>query len=151
MGSIVTVYNHSNGVLTGPEGQSCVQTISTLPEGWTGVKEITKTVKYNHTAHIMVSPDGKFVYGSNRGHESIVVYSVNQEDGTLTLVEHTDVEGSIPRNFSISPDGEYLVVACQDTHTVGSFKIDKATGKLTSTGKRVEIGSPVCVCFLNKL
>ena len=112
MGSIVTVYNLGEGVLTGPDEQTCVQTISTIPEGWTGVREITKTVKYNHCAHIVVSSDGKFVYGSNRGHESIVVYSVNQEDGTLTLVDHTDVEGSIPRNFAISPDGEYMLIAC---------------------------------------
>ena len=140
--SIVTVFYLSEGIVSGSDGQTSVQTVSTIPDGWTGVSTCSQ---------ILVSPDGKFVYGSNRGHDSIVVYAINQDDGTLTLVEHTSVEGEIPRNFAISPDGEFILVACQNTHTVGSFKIDKTTGKLTSTGKKINIGSPNCVCFQNSL
>ena len=75
-----------------------------------------------------MSPDNKFVYGSNRGHESIAVFAVDQKTGSLSLVEHTDIEGSIPRSFGISPDGKFLLVACQDTHTINTFAIDRETG-----------------------
>ena len=121
--------------------------VSTIPEGWEGVQPICKTVEYNNPADIHVSPDNKFVYGSNRGHESIVVFAIDQKEGELSLVEHTDIEGSIPRNFGISPDGKFLLVACQDTHTVNTFAIDRETGKLTPTGHKAKVPSPTCVCF----
>ena len=122
-------------------------TVSTLPDGWKGVQPNCKTVEFNHTADIHVSPDNKFVYGSNRGHESIAVFKVDQKRGELSLVEHTDIGGSIPRSFGISPDGKFLLVACQDTHTVNTFAIDRETGKLTPTGHKAKVPSPVSVCF----
>lgn len=74
MGSRITVYNYAEGRLSGNAGEAYVQTISTIPEGWEGVREICKTVKYNHCADIHISPDGRFAYGSNRGHESIAIF-----------------------------------------------------------------------------
>jgi len=93
-------------------------------------------------ADIHISPDGKFLYASNRGHDSIVIYKIHQTYGTLTLVGHEDTDGSMPRFFQITADGNYLLVSCQDTHTVNTFSIDKETGKLTNTGKKVHVPSP---------
>ena len=73
--------------------------------------------------------------------------SIDQESGLLTLVGHEDIGGSIPRSFGITPEGDYLIVACQDTHTINTFKIDKETGKLTSTGSKAPCPSPVRIQF----
>ena len=86
---------------------------STLPKGWTGVQPICKTLTASHTADIHVSPDNRFLYGSNRGHESIVVFKINPETGELgEAIQHIDIGGSIPRSFAITPDGKFLLVAC---------------------------------------
>jgi len=143
MKSHISVFNFAAGQINDAE----LQNISTLPEGWTGVQPICKTLTANHTADIHVSPDGKFLYGSNRGHESIVIFSIDQSTGLLTLVGHEDVGGSIPRSFGITPDGNFLLVACQDTHTINTFKIDKESGKLTNTGAKAACPSPVKVHF----
>ena len=110
------------------------------------MQPICKTLAFNHCADIHVSPDGRFVYGSNRGHESIAIFEVDQNDGTLTPVDYVDIDGSIPRSFALTPDGNFLLVACQDTHTVNTFKIDKKTGSLTNTGYKIHVPSPVSVC-----
>jgi len=115
-----------------------LQTLSTLPEGYTG---------NNSTAEIFVHPNGKFVYGSNRGHNSIAVYAIGDR-GTLKLVQHESTKGKAPRNFGIDPSGKWLLAANQDTNNVFVFRIDEATGKITPTEHSFELGSPVCVTFV---
>ena len=115
-----------------------VQTLSTLPKGYTGDTS---------TAEVQVHPSGKFLYGSNRGHDSIAVFAI-EANGTLRYVENTPTGGSTPRNFGISPDGKYLLAANQQTNNVVVFRIDPKSGRLTSTGNTLEVPSPVCVKFL---
>jgi 6-phosphogluconolactonase len=115
-----------------------VQTISTVPEGW----------KKGSTAEVVVHPSGKFVYGSNRGHDSIAVFVVDRETGKLTHVENQGMGIKTPRNFAIDPSGKYCLVANQDSHSVIVFKVNQETGKLEPTDVKVEIGRPVCVRFL---
>lgn len=114
------------------------QTISTLPENY---KE------ENSCADIHISSDGKFLYGSNRGHDSIVVYSINPQTGQLTFIQHQPVQGKTPRNFVIDPSGNFLLVANQNTDNITVFKRDKKTGKLTYTGTEIKISMPVCLKF----
>lgn len=116
-----------------------IQHISTLPAGF-------KVTDPDRAAEIRIHPNGKFVYASNRGHESIAVFSVNA-DGTLKLVEITPCGGKHPRNFELSPDGHWLVCANQDTDNLVSFKVDANTGRLTATGHAVTVPKPVCVLF----
>jgi len=115
-----------------------VQAISTLPTSFRGD---------NTCAEIHVSPDGKYVYGSNRGHDSIAVYSADGQTGRLTLVEIVPSRGRTPRNFALTPDGRYLVAAHQDTNNLVVFRIDQKTGILHDTGHRAEASKPVCVKF----
>ena len=99
---------------------------------------------------IHVSADGRYVYASIRGHNSIAVFKVNEETGKLTLVEHTPTEGLWPRDFSLDPSEEFLVVANQESHNLTLFERDKETGKLSLLQSNVAVPSPVCVKFLNK-
>lgn len=116
-----------------------LQTISTLPG------ELQRGYS---TAEVYVHPSGKFVYGSNRGHNSIVGYACDAKTGRLTLIEHTDTQGKTPRHFAIDPDGRFLLAENQDSGTVVVFKIDPKTGKLTPTGEKVEVPSPVAAVFV---
>lgn len=131
--STVTVFDYDDQ--TGK--LDALQTISTLPESYTGD---------NACADIHISPDGKFLYGSNRGHDSIVVYSIN-DSGHLTLVDHTSTQGGHPRNFALSPDGAYLLAANRDGNNIVVFSRNEQTGKLTPTGHQLELSKPVCVKF----
>ena len=135
MGSTVTVfsYNAESGAM------HKLQTISTLPSDFKG--------KESDCAEIAVLPSGKFVYGSNRGHDSIVVFAVAPGKGTLTPVAWTPTQGKTPRNFAIDPTGSYLFAANQDTNNITIFKINARTGRLTPTGQNIEIPAPVCVQF----
>ncbi|MGH9310495.1 MAG: lactonase family protein, partial [Vicinamibacterales bacterium] len=119
-----------------------VQTISTLPEG-RGVE------KGFSTAEVQVHPSGRFLYGSNRGHDSVAVFTIDQKTGQLTLVEHEPTGGSTPRNFGIDPTGAFLLAANQRSDSVLVFRIDQKTGALTDTGHKVEVGSPACVKFVS--
>lgn len=119
-------------------GLTAVQTIGTLPEGF---KE------GNSTAEVVVHPSGKFVYGSNRGHDSIVAYAAEPATGKLTLVSHTTDHIKTPRNFNIDPTGKWLIAANQDSDSLVVFKIDEKTGGLTLTGEPVPAPRPVCVIF----
>jgi 6-phosphogluconolactonase len=112
------------------------QTVRTLPESFSGI---------NTTADIHVSPSGKFLYGSNRGHNSIVVFEIEEKTGKLKLIEHTSTEGRTPRNFAIAPTGTFLLAANQDSDTIVTFRLDPATGKLKPTGFVTEAPSPVCL------
>jgi 6-phosphogluconolactonase len=114
------------------------QTLSTLPAGFTGE---------NICAEIQVHPNGRFVYGSNRGHESLAVFARDERDGTLSLVEITPCGGRHPRHFALSPDGAWLVCAGRDTNNLVSFRVDPATGRLTRAGEVTGIPFPTCVLF----
>ena len=135
MTSKVTVFTHNakTGVLTE------VQTVSTLPKDFTG---------NNSTAEIRVHPTGKFVYCSNRGHDSIAVFAIDEKSGKLTFVEHEPSGGKTPRNFCIDPSGDYLLAANQNTNNVVVFRVDAKTGALTPTGSSIESPKPVCVRFV---
>ena len=126
-------YNELNGTLT------LSDTISTLPSDFSGV---------SYCADVHVSPSGRFLYGSNRGHNSIVVFEIDQRTGTLKLVEHVSTEGNWPRNFTLDPSGGFLLVANQRTDNVVTFSIDPGSGRLTPTGHVEEIPAPVCLKFL---
>ena len=103
---------------------------------------------YSSCAEVQIAPSGKFLYGSNRGDDFIVIYAIDPKKGTLTLVGHESTRGRIPRNFEIHPSGEFLAAANQDTNNVIMFRIDQKTGKLTPTGNVVEAGTPICVRFM---
>lgn len=118
-----------------------VQTVSTLPEG-------TEHNKSFSTAEVQVHPSGKFVYGSNRGHDTIACFSVDDETGRLTPIGHASSGGKTPRNFGIDPSGHYLLAANQDSDNILVLAIDQATGKLTSTGNEIHVPKPVCVKFV---
>ena len=104
----------------------------------------------NHCADIQVSPDGRFVYGSNRGHDSVPVFSVDQESGALTLVEYVPCGGSTPRNIALTPSGRYLFSANQNGDAVTILARDADTGKLTDIGKPIKIGTPMCVKMVTR-
>ena len=113
-----------------------LQTISTLPEGFNGT---------SYCADVHVHPSGRFVYGSNRGHDSLVVFAFDQKSGKLTFVETVSTQGQIPRNFAIDPTGAFLLAANQKTDTVMTYRIDSPTGKLKPTDQITEIPTPVCL------
>ena len=115
------------------------QTISTLPPDAKG--------RGYSTAEVVIHPSGKFVYGSNRGHNSISVFSVDEATGKLTYVQNQAEGIKTPRNFNIDPTGKYLLVANQDGDSLIVFKIDQADGKLAPTGVSVEVPKPVCLKF----
>jgi 6-phosphogluconolactonase len=120
-----------------------LQTISTLPPGQ-GVESGFST------ADVQVHPSGRFLYGSNRGHDSIVVFAIDQNSGRLTYLENRPTQGSTPRGFGIDPSGSYLLAANQRSDSVVVFRIDKQTGRLTPTGHTIEVGAPVCVKFVER-
>jgi 6-phosphogluconolactonase len=116
-----------------------LQTVATLPNSFEGT---------SHTAEVQVSPDGKFVFGSNRGHDSIAVFAVDPNLGTLTHVQTQPTGGKTPRNFSVDPTGRYLLAANQGTGEIVVFRIDPVSGRLTPTGHTADVPSPVCVKFV---
>lgn len=111
-------------------------TVSTLPEGGHAG---------NSTADIHVHPSGKWLYGSNRGHDSIAMFSVEKGSGKLTPIGHEKTGGKTPRNFAIDPTGQFLLAENQDSDTIRVFRIDAESGKLAKVGKDLEVPSPVCV------
>lgn len=115
-----------------------LQTLSTLPKGFSG----TST-----TAEIVVHPDAKFVYTSNRGDDSIAIFRIDPSRGTLTFVDRTPTQGKTPRNFAIDPSGTFLLAANQDSGNIVTFRIDGGTGRLTPTGEVLDVPSPVCILF----
>ena len=113
-----------------------IQMISTLPADFTGT---------SYCADVHIHPSGKFLYGSNRGHDSIAVFAIDQSSGKLSFVQHQSTQGKWPRNFAIDPTGQFLLVANQNTDNIVVFRIDQQTGKLTPTNNVVEISQPVCL------
>jgi 6-phosphogluconolactonase len=137
MTSAVTAFasDAEKGTLT------ALQTISTLPEGYADAAK-------NSTAEIFCHPGGRFLYVSNRGHNSIAVFAIGA-DGRLTAVQHAPANVKIPRGFAISPDGNWLVAAGQNSNTLASHRIDPSTGKLTPASEVAGVSAPVCVVFAN--
>ncbi len=115
-----------------------LQTLSTLPKGFTGT---------NTSADIHVSPDGRFLYCSNRGHDSIAIFTIDSRRGALTSVGHDFTRGMTPRNFAIDPTGRFLLVANQKSDNIVVFRPDQKTGRLSSTGQLAQVPSPVCLKF----
>jgi 6-phosphogluconolactonase len=133
-GSIIAYsYEESTGTLEEK------QLISTLPKSYRGG---------NLTAEIQVHPSGKFVYSSNRGNNTIAMFSVDETTGLLTSIGHQSTMGRTPRNFSLDPLGEYLIAANQFSDDLAVFTVDQSTGKLQATGEKAKASSPVCVKFL---
>lgn len=114
------------------------QSVSTIPE---------KVQPSYSTAEVVVHPNGKFLYGSNRGHDTIAAFSVDPKTGKLTAIGHTSTQGKTPRNFAIDPTGRFLIAANQDSDNIVVFRIE-ADGTLTPNGTSVEVGMPVCIRFL---
>jgi 6-phosphogluconolactonase len=116
-----------------------IQTLSTLPADFEGASTC---------AEVQISPSGRFLYGSNRGHDSIVIYAIDRVDGTLTCVGHASTQGKTPRHFALDPAGEFLLAANQDTNSVVAFRLDPASGELVATGHSAAVPTPVCVLVI---
>ena len=115
------------------------QTISTLPAGFAG----------NSTcAEVQVHPSGRFVYGSNRGHDSIAVFGFDVASGKLTCLEHQPTHGQTPRHFALDPAGNWLLAENQDSDNIVVFRVDSQTGRLSPAGQTLSVGSPVCAVFV---
>jgi 6-phosphogluconolactonase len=123
-------YDSSQGAM------EVLQTVPALPDGY---------ALESSCAAIHLSADGKFLYGSNRGHDSIVIYAVDEATGKLTYVDHQSTMGQTPRDFVIDPSGTFLLAANQNSDTVVTFRINRETGKLEETGQIADIPSPVCL------
>ncbi len=130
---IAFTYDETHGTLEE------IETVSTLPEDFSGT---------SHCADLHVHPSGKFVYGSNRGHDSIVIFAIDEGTGKLTYVGHESTQGKTPRNFGIDPTGTFLLAANQSTDNIVTFRIDQQTGELMSTGHVAEVPTPVCLKML---
>ena len=113
-----------------------IQTVSTLPENFKGA---------NTCADIHVSPNGKFLYGTNRGHDSLVVYKVDEKTGKLDYIEHVSTGGKTPRNFTIAPNGRFLLAANQNSDSITVFSIDEKSGRLSPTANKATVSMPVCL------
>lgn len=116
-----------------------LKTVSTLPKDFKGG---------NTTAEVVVHPNGKFVYGSNRGHNSIAAFKLDESNGDLSFIGHATQDIATPRNFNIDPTGQYMIVGSQSGNQIVVFKIDQTTGELKPTGEKAEVGSPICIRFL---
>ena len=134
MGSIIECmdWNGDKGTLTR------FQVISSLPKEHKSPTD---------AATVQVHPNGRFLYGSNRGDDSITAFSIDPANGHLTLIQRISCEGGSPRHFAVAPDGRWLVVGNQDTANIVILKCDPATGKLAATGRQYPLDSPVCVVF----
>lgn len=125
-------YDAEKGVLTE------IQTINTLPADFTGT---------SYTAEVVAHPSGKFLYGSNRGHDSLAVFQIDAA-GKLTAAGHVPTGGKTPRNFNVDPTGKWILAGNQGSGTVTVFAVDQGTGMLTPTGQSINVGAPVCLRFL---
>jgi 6-phosphogluconolactonase len=129
-------YDSARGALTP------IETTSTLPPDAKG--------QGFSTAEVVAHPSGKFLYGSNRGHDTIAAFAVDQKTGKLTRIENEPTQGKTPRNFAIDPTGRWLLAENQGSDTIVVFAINQETGELDASGVKVDVPSPVCVRFLTK-
>lgn len=116
-----------------------VQTVTTLPNGWEG---------RNYTADIHIHPTGRFLYGSNRGHDSIAIYDLDSETGLLSNYRFVHSGGEYPRGFIVEPTGAYALVANQNSSNIVVFAIDAESGDLKATGEVADVPTPVCIKIL---
>lgn len=116
-----------------------VETVSALPDDF---------AEHNQSADIHITPNGRFLYASNRGHDSLATYTINQESGQLACVGHQSTHGIAPRNFVIDPSGNYLLVGNQDSDNIVVFRINQQSGELVETGQSIQCPMPVCLQFL---
>ncbi len=123
-------YNEAQGQLDE------IQTVTTLPSDYSGA---------NTCADVHLDASGRFLYGSNRGHDSIVIFRIDQDTGGLRLIGHEPTQGKKPRNFAIEPGGEFLLAANQDSDSVVTFRIDHDSGLLEPTGQVLALPAPVCL------
>jgi 6-phosphogluconolactonase len=135
LGNTVTVFGYDAAQGTLNE----LQTLSTLPDGFEDT---------SYCADIHLSQSGTFLYGSNRGHDSIAIFQVAPEGGTLTLIGHQSTLGKFPRNFGLAPNGDYLLAANQDSNSIVTFRVDKGSGQLSPTGHVTQVPAPVCIQWL---
>jgi len=134
MGGTVTAFNYEKGKL------NTIQTISALPAGFN---------KFFTSADIHVSNDGRFLYASTRDSANMItVFKIDQKKGKLSVVGYQSVLGKTPRNFNFDPSGNYLLVANQNSDKIVVFKVDHQTGLLSDTGNRIDVGSPVCIKWI---
>jgi 6-phosphogluconolactonase len=135
LGGTVVTYKYKNGKLKSK------QRISSMPAG---------DSSFAGSADIHVSPDGRFLYASNRAEaNTIAIFSINQQNGKLVLIGHQSTLGKTPRNFNFDPTGNFLLVANQNSDAIVVFKINKETGLLTDTGNRIDVGKPVCLKWIS--
>jgi 6-phosphogluconolactonase len=132
LGSTITLHSLD-------EPERVAAEISTLPGGWAGK---------NSTAAIRIHPSGRFVYASNRGHDSVFAARLDEAAGRLHPLGNWPAGGRTPRDIAVTPDGAFLLAASQDDHLISVFAIDAATGALQATGHRLELKSPTCLCFI---
>lgn len=135
MGSTMTAFAYDAGRGALKE----LQTVSTLPENFTGTKS---------GAEVQVHPSGRFVYGSNRGDDSLAVFGFDAASGKLTFVQRQPTQGKTPRHFTLDPTGQWLLAENQDSDRIVVFRVDAKTGLLSPTGQTVSVGSPVCAVFV---
>jgi len=135
LGNTVTAFGYDAAQGTLNE----LQTLSTLPDGFEGT---------SYCADLHFSQSGTFLYGSNRGHDSIVLFQVDSDSGTLTLIGHQSTLGRNPRNFGLAPNGDYLLAANQDSNSIVTFRVDKESGQLSPTGHVTQVPAPVCIQWL---
>ncbi len=132
----ISAYNYKNGAF------ALFQNASALPPDYMGSIG---------SADIHVSADGKFLYASNRGESNtIAIFKIDQKSGAITLVGHQSTLGKTPRNFNFDPSGNFLLVANQDSDDIVIFKVDKQTGLLSDSGKRINAGNPVCIKWISE-
>lgn len=129
----VCAYEYSDGTLTE------IQTLPTLPDDFDGE---------NTGSEVCITPDGRFLYVGNRGHESLAIYSIDPETGKLTALGHESTRGKHPRNFNIDPTGQFLIAANMHTDNVVVFRINQETGQLEFTGSEITVPAPSCVKFM---
>ena len=136
LGATITVfdYDDENGILNE------VETVSTLPSDF----------NQKSCADIHISKDGKYLYGSNRGHNSIAIYKVSEDGRKIENIDFQSTLGETPRNFALDPKGNFLLAANQDSSDIFTFKINKESGKLDPTGSKIDIPYPVCIKFLER-
>jgi 6-phosphogluconolactonase len=136
MGCTVTLfaYDAKRGTLSQP-----IQSARTLPEGFKDP---------NTCAEIQVHPSGRFLYASNRGHNSLAAFAINQSSGDLSLIDFFPSGGKTPRHFALDPSGKWLITENQDSDNVVVLEVDSSTGRLRNTGQVLPLGKPVCAVFV---
>lgn len=135
LANTVTAFNYD----TAGAVLSEIQTITTIPKDYKGE---------TYTSEIQIHPSGKYLYGSNRGHNSIAIFEIDKDKGVLTMVDIQPCGGKWPRHFGIDPTGKWMLIGNEQSDQISLFGIDSKSGKLTQTGISISVPSPVCIRFM---